>query len=120
MYMNIYIYPVETSYRNDSVGHKMQAICTCTCVQCKYMYVWVFDKLMWAQRAFYLAQHSSHFGTDGTVNYDYIVTNNINCLLIGSKCIPNGAHTNHCWANLAHASKHIKNCDVHVHVYMYI
>ena len=48
------------------------------------------------QRASYLAQHSSLFGPDGTVNYDYIVTNSINSLLIGSKCIPNGAHTNHC------------------------
>ena len=31
----------------------------------------------------------------GVVNYDYIVTNSINSL-IGSKCIPNGAHINHC------------------------
>ena len=60
-----------------------------------------------AQRASYLAQYSSLSGPDGTVNYDYIITNSINCLLIGSRCIPNGAHTNHCRANLAHASKHI-------------
>ena len=35
------------------------------------------------------------------VNYEYtyIVTNSINSLLISSRCIPNGAHTNHCWAN---------------------
>ena len=60
----------------------------------------VFDKLIWctidphlAQRAFYLAQNSSPFGPDGTVNYDYIiVTNSIKSLLIESKCIPNGAH----------------------------
>ena len=31
-----------------------------------------------AQRASYLALHSSFFGPDGTVNYDYIVTNSIN------------------------------------------
>ena len=43
-----------------------------------------------AQRA---ALHSSLFGPDGAVNYDYIVTDSINSLLI---CIPNGAHTNHC------------------------
>ena len=49
-----------------------------------------------AQRTSYLAQHSYLFGPDGTVNYDYIVTNSINCLLIDSKCLPNGAHTNHC------------------------
>ena len=32
----------------------------------------------------------------GAVNYDYIVTNSINSLLTGSRCIPNGTHTNHC------------------------
>ena len=51
-----------------------------------------------AQRASYLAQHSSLFGPDDVVNYDYYdVTNSINSLLhvIGSKCIPNGAHINH-------------------------
>ena len=51
------------------------------------------------QRASYLALHSSLFGPDGTVNY----------VLIGSRCIPNGIHSNHCRANLAHASKRIKN-----------
>ena len=45
-----------------------------------------------AQRDSYLALHSSLFGPDGTVNYDYIITNSINSLLIGSKCITNGAH----------------------------
>ena len=49
-----------------------------------------------AQRASYLALHSSLFGPDGAVNYDYIVNNSITSLLIGSKCIPNGAHTNQC------------------------
>ena len=61
-----------------------------------------------AQRASYLTLYSS---LSGTVNHDYIVTKS---LFIGSRCIPNGTHTNHCWANLAHASKHmcIKNCDI--------
>ena len=53
-----------------------------------------------AQRASYLALHSSIFVPDGAVNYDYIVTNSINTLLIGSRstctctctCIPNGTH----------------------------
>ena len=36
------------------------------------------------------------FWARGTVNYDYIITNSINFLLIGSRCIPNGTHTNHC------------------------
>ena len=48
-----------------------------------------------AQRASYLVQHSSLWPS-GAGNYDYIVTNSINSLLIGSKCIPNGVHTNHC------------------------
>ena len=38
-----------------------------------------------AQRASYVALHSSLFGA---VNYDYIVTNSMNSLLFGSRCIP--------------------------------
>ena len=49
-----------------------------------------------AQRASYLALDCSIFGPDGAVNYDYFVTNSINSWLIGSRCIPNGSHTNHC------------------------
>ena len=41
-----------------------------------------------------------------TLNYDYIITNSINSLLIISTCIPIGAD------NLAHASKHIKKSDM--------
>ena len=41
-----------------------------------------------AQRASYLAQHRSLFGPDGVVNYDYVVTNSINALLIATRCIP--------------------------------
>ena len=67
---------------------------------------WILISSPLAQRASYFALHSSLFGPDGTVNYDYIVTNNINSLLIGWRCIPNGAHANHCWAN---ASTDIKN-----------
>ena len=48
------------------------------------------------QSALYMSLHSSLFGPDGAVNYDYIVTNSIRSLLSGSRCIPDGAHTNHC------------------------
>ena len=41
----------------------------------------------------YLTQHSSLFVPDSIVNYECMITNSINCLLIGSKCIPNGTHT---------------------------
>ena len=44
-----------------------------------------------AQRAWYLALHSSLFGPDGTVNYAYIVTNSINFvnwLQVYSQCYP--------------------------------
>ena len=58
----------------------------CYCVHTR-----VFDNLIWAP---YLALHSSLFGPDDTVNYDYIITNSINTLLIGS--IPNSAHIHHC------------------------
>ena len=40
-----------------------------------------------------LGLHSSLIELDGAVNYDYIVTNSIKSLLIGSRCIPNGTHT---------------------------
>ena len=49
-----------------------------------------------AQSASYMTLHSSLFGPDGAINYDYIVNNSINSLLIGSRCIPNDSNTNHC------------------------
>ena len=68
----------------------------------------VFDKLICCT----IGPKSFLFGTaqfslwlSGAVNHDYIVTNSIKSLLTGSRCIPNGAHTNHCWANLANDSK---------------
>ena len=47
------------------------------------------------QRAFYLAWPQFSPWARGAVNYDHIVTNSINSLLIASRCILNGAHTNH-------------------------
>ena len=58
----------------------------------------------------------SLFEPDDAVNYDYIVTNSINYLLIGSKCIPNGAHTNHSWAMLQNISK----TPINWYKYMYM
>ena len=105
---------VETK---EEVTEKSVYVCVRPSV---YMYVSVFLISLYgaplSQRASYLALL---FGPDGTVNYDYIVTNS---LLIGSRCIPNGAHTNHCRANLAHASKRIKNSvhtDRHRHRHTY-
>ena len=69
------------------------------------LYTSVFWKAPLAQTASYLTLHSSLFGLDGAVIYAYNVTISMDCLLIGSRCIPNGTHTNHCWA---HASKHQK------------
>ena len=51
----------------------------------------VFDKLIWCT----IGLKSFISVLSGAVNYDYIVTNSINPLLIGSRCIPKGAHTNH-------------------------
>ena len=83
-----------------------------------------------AKRVSYLTLHSFLFRFDGAVNYDFIVINSINSLLIASRCtcIPNGIHTNHWWANLAHTSKFIKNTAAsatlyyiyNVHVYLTI
>ena len=39
-----------------------------------------------------------------TVNYDYIDTNGINSLLIGSRCIPNGAIVEPIWPMLQNIS----------------
>ena len=63
------------------------------------MYTSVFDKLIWCTigpKSFLFSTAQFSIWANGAVNYDYIVTNNINSLLIGSRCIPNGAHTNHC------------------------
>ena len=46
-----------------------------------------------AQRASYLALHSSLFEPDGAVNYDYIITNSIKSLLLGSQDVFPMAHT---------------------------
>ena len=62
------------------------------------MYVSVFDKLIWhtmGPMRFFIGTAQLSLWAIGTANYDYIVTNSINCLLIGSRCISNGAHTNH-------------------------
>ena len=59
------------------------------------MYISVFDKLIWRTIGPKSFLFGTLFGPDGAVNYDYIVTNSINSLLIGSRCIPNGTHTNH-------------------------
>ena len=46
----------------------------------------------WPKELLTLAHHSSLFGPEGAINFEFIVTNRINSLLIGSRCIPNGAH----------------------------
>ena len=63
-----------------------------------YIHVSVFDKLICriiGPKSFLFGTAQFSLWASGTVNYDYIVTNSINSLLIGSRCIPNGAHTNH-------------------------
>ena len=59
----------------------------------------VFNKLIWCTigpKSFLFGTAQFSLWADGAVNYDYIVTNSINALLISSRRIPNGAHTNHC------------------------
>ena len=90
--------------------HGIESVCVCECVcvcVCTCKYVSVFDKLIWCTtgpKSYLYGTAQFSLWASSTVNYDYIITNSINSLLIGSRCIPNGAHTNHCWANLAHAS----------------
>ena len=58
-----------------------------TCIDiCTYMYICVYMPMFLI----------SSYGSPLAKLYDYIVTNSINSLLIGSRCIPNGEHTNHC------------------------
>ena len=59
----------------------------------------VFDKLIWhtiGPKSFLFDTTQFSFWASGAVNYDYIVTNNIDSLLIGSRCILNGTHTFYC------------------------
>ena len=75
-----------------------------------------------AQRASYFELHSSLFGPDGAINYDYDydVTNNINYLLIGSRCIPNAAHTSHALlGQFGPCFKRYQKFWLHVHVYVF-
>ena len=69
-------------------------VCSCVCITVSVFLISSYGTPL-AQRASYLALHSSLFGSDGTVNYDYIVTNSISSLLNDSRCILNSAHTNH-------------------------
>ena len=71
----------------------------------------VFDKLIWrtiGPKSFLFCTAQFSLWASDTVNYDYIVTNSINSLIV-SRCVPNGAHTNYFSANLVHAPKRIKN-----------
>ena len=71
-------------------------VCTCMCI---CMYNSVFDKLIWhtiGPKSFLFGTAQFSLWASGAVNYDYFVTNSINSLLIGSRCIPNCAHDNHC------------------------
>ena len=61
-----------------------------------HIYLAVFDKLIWPHNWSKELLIWNCTGPDWLANYDYIVTNNINCLLIGSRCILNGAKTNYC------------------------
>ena len=66
----------------------------------------VFDKLIWrtiAPKSFLFGTAQFSLWDSGTDNYDYVVTNSITSLLIGSRCIPNGANL----------SKPIKNSELH-------
>ena len=59
----------------------------------------VFDKFIWRTiglKGFLFGTAEFFLWASGAGNYDYIITNSINSLLIGSRCIPNGTHTNHC------------------------
>ena len=93
--MNFKFYTYKWSRKN---GIHTVYTCTCTYTCTVDVHTPVFLISLYgaplAQRASYLALHSCLFGPDGAVNYDYIVTNSINYLIVNR--ISNGANTNHC------------------------
>ena len=79
-----------------------------TCSMVWYSTHRVFDKLIWCTigpKSFLFGTAQFSLRASGTVNYDYVV------IISYSRCIPNRTFTNHCWANLAHVSTLIKNCE---------
>ena len=58
--------------------HMVQYTCTYIHCTCRSVFLISSYGTPLAQRASYLALHSSLFGPDGAVIYDYIVTNSIN------------------------------------------
>ena len=83
---NIYLYRLITCTT------KTCGTTTCTCT---YMYISVFDKLIWrtfGPKNFLFGTAQFSLWVSGTVDYDYIVTNSIKSSLIGSRCFPM-AHT---------------------------
>ena len=92
------IVPDSTSETcNQHNGHAVYVLSSQllhVCTSCS-----VFDKLIWriiGTKGFLFGTAQFSLWASGTINYDSTVTNSINSLLIGSRCIPNGAHTNHC------------------------
>ena len=64
----------------------------------KYMYISVFDTFIWhtiGPKSFLFDSAQFSLLASGAVIYDYTITNSINSLLIGWRCIPNDANTNH-------------------------
>ena len=64
----------------------------------KLYHISVFDKFIWCTigpMTFFIGTAQFSLWAIGAANYNYIVTNSINCLLIDSIYIPNGTHTDH-------------------------
>ena len=83
-------------------------ITSCTCYNlhmCNYFkYTSIFDKLtcIWCTngpKSFLFGTAQFSLWASGAVNYDHNITNCIKSLLIVSKCILNGTHTNHCYVS---------------------
>ena len=101
---------------NDTVCLVYVGMCTISVV----MYMVWYSELVWrtiGSKSFLFGTAEFSLWASGAGNYDYIITNSINSLLIGSRCIPNGAHTNHCLTNLARASKLIKNSGIFLRLF---
>ena len=90
---NVHLYNYVCIYTSD-FGYNVHVVLSVV-----FMKISVFDKLIWhtiGPKSFLFGTVQSSLWASGAFNYAYIVTNSINSSLIGSRCIPNGTHTNYC------------------------
>ena len=87
-----------------------------------FVHVSVFDKLIWCTIGFLFGTAQFSLWASSTVNYDYIVTNSINYLLIVFPMAHTLTIAEPIWPMLQNSGTHISLniYSVCIHTYMYI